>query len=43
MLAIFSVRVGFVTGPAPLIERIRLHEMVSGVHASGIAQVSGEP
>lgn len=43
ILAVFSVRVGFVTGPAPLIQRILLHEMVSGVHASGIAQVSGRP
>lgn len=43
ILAVFSVRVGLVTGPAPLIERILLHEMVSGVHASGIGQVSGEP
>lgn len=34
-----GMRLGFVTGPKPLVHRINLHSMISVVHASSIAQV----
>lgn len=37
---VFSLRVGFVTGPGPLVERIVMHLMVSSMHSSAIAQAS---
>ena len=33
-----GLRVGFVTGPPALIERIELHAQASVLHSSGIAQ-----
>lgn len=34
-----GLRVGFVTGPAPLVERVVMHLMVSTMHSSSISQV----
>lgn len=34
-----GLRVGFVTGPAPLVERVVLHLMVSTMHTSSISQI----
>jgi kynurenine/2-aminoadipate aminotransferase len=34
-----GLRVGFVTGPKALIERLVLHVMVSSLHTSGLSQV----
>lgn len=34
-----GLRVGFVTGPGPLVERIVMHLMVSSMHSSTIAQM----
>uniref|UniRef100_T1H8P7 Aminotran_1_2 domain-containing protein n=1 Tax=Rhodnius prolixus TaxID=13249 RepID=T1H8P7_RHOPR len=36
-----GLRVGFVTGPEPLLRNIELHVQVSTLHASAISQVSG--
>lgn len=33
-----GMRVGFVVGPRPLVERIRLHTQISNMHASNVAQ-----
>ena len=37
------MRVGVVSGPKPIVDRIALHMQVSSVHASGLSQVSGDP
>ena len=34
-----GIRLGYVTGPKPLIERIMLHKQVSDLHASSLSQV----
>jgi kynurenine/2-aminoadipate aminotransferase len=34
-----GLRLGFVTGPKPLMERIELHMQVSTMHTSGLTQV----
>ena len=36
----YSIRLGYVTGPQPLIERIVLHLMVSSMQTSTLSQVS---
>lgn len=38
-LSLCRLRVGFITGPKPLIERIVLHIQVSTMHPSTFAQV----
>eukprot|EP01127_Copromyxa_protea_P016365 TRINITY_DN4843_c0_g1_i1.p1 TRINITY_DN4843_c0_g1~~TRINITY_DN4843_c0_g1_i1.p1 ORF type:complete len:394 (-),score=92.23 TRINITY_DN4843_c0_g1_i1:12-1193(-) len=34
-----GLRLGYATGPAPLIEKIQLHQQVSALHPSGISQM----
>lgn len=34
-----GIRVGFATGPAPLVERIELHTQAANLHTSGLSQV----
>jgi len=34
------MRVGFVTGPEPVTQRIVFHQMVSSMHVSGLSQVT---
>lgn len=36
-----GLRVGYVTGPKPLVQRIILHAQVSILHAPAMSQVSG--
>lgn len=36
-----GLRVGYVTGPKPLVQRIVLHAQVSILHAPAMSQVSG--
>ena len=35
----FSLRIGFCTGPAPLIRQIQMHMMVSVMHTATLSQV----
>jgi kynurenine/2-aminoadipate aminotransferase len=34
-----GIRIGFVTGPPPLVNRINLHSQSSNLHVSGVSQV----
>ena len=34
-----GIRIGWVTGPKPLVERIVLHSQVTSLHTSGVSQV----